>query len=159
MDFSINQYRILLKSLNSKDYKFQTFSEFIKDPKEKAIILRHDVDLLPLNSLRFAKIQNEIGIKGTYYFRAVPESWDENVIAEISVLDTGIGISDDMIKRILKSTDSYTTLGTDKEQGSGLGINICMDFLNRHGQKLFIENNKKKEGSTFKFYLPVKSSL
>ncbi len=91
MDFSINQYKRLLKKLNSKNYEFQTFLEFIKAPKEKAIILRHDVDLLPLNSLRFAKIQNEIGIKGTYYFRAVPESWDENVIAEISGLGHEIG--------------------------------------------------------------------
>lgn len=91
MDFSINKYKILLKSLNSKNYKFQTFSEFIKAPIEKTIILRHDVDLLPLNSLRFAKIQNEIGIKGTYYFRAVPESWDENIIAKISGYGHEIG--------------------------------------------------------------------
>jgi len=91
MDFTINQYKDFLKSIKSKDYEFQTFSEFIKTPKEKTIILRHDVDLLPLNSLRFAKIQNELGIKGTYYFRAVPESWDENVITKISEFGHEIG--------------------------------------------------------------------
>lgn len=57
----------------------------------KTIILRHDVDLLPQNSLRFAQIQNELGIKGSYYFRAVPESWDEAVIKEITALGHEVG--------------------------------------------------------------------
>lgn len=58
---------------------------------EKTIILRHDVDLLPYNSLRFAEIQREMGIKGSYYFRAVPESWDEKVIQDIAELGHEIG--------------------------------------------------------------------
>jgi hypothetical protein len=57
----------------------------------KTIILRHDVDLLPNNSLRFAEIQHEMGIKGSYYFRAVPESWDEKVIKKIADLGHEIG--------------------------------------------------------------------
>ncbi len=44
------------------------------EKKSKTIILRHDVDKLPQNSLRFAQIQHELGIKGTYFFRIVPES-------------------------------------------------------------------------------------
>jgi hypothetical protein len=52
----------------------------VESKKEKTIILRHDVDKLPKNSLRFAQIQNELGIKGSYYFRAVPESRDEEFI-------------------------------------------------------------------------------
>ncbi len=59
--------------------------------KQKTIILRHDVDKLPANSLRFAQIQHELGIKGSYYFRAVPGSWDENIIKEISSLGHEIG--------------------------------------------------------------------
>ncbi len=55
------------------------------------MILRHDVDLVPLNSLRFAKIQHEMGIKGTYYFRAIPESWDEKIIVEIAQMGHEIG--------------------------------------------------------------------
>ena len=44
------------------------------EKKSKTIILRHDVDKLPQNSLRFAQIQHELGIKGTYFFRIVPQS-------------------------------------------------------------------------------------
>ncbi len=58
---------------------------------DKTIILRHDVDLLPQNSLRFAQIQNELGIKGSYYFRALPESWNETVIKEIAALGHEVG--------------------------------------------------------------------
>jgi len=91
MDFTITQYKKLLSALKLSEYEFQTFNEFLLDPKEKVIILRHDVDLLPSNSLRLAEIQNELSINGTYYFRAVPESWDENVIVQIAALGHEIG--------------------------------------------------------------------
>lgn len=91
MDFTIKIYKDLLRALKSKSYQFQTYAEFLKEPANKSIVLRHDVDLLPLNSLRFAQIQNEMGIKGTYYFRAVPESWDEEIINKISSLGHEIG--------------------------------------------------------------------
>lgn len=91
MDFTIEAYKRLIESLLATGYSFQTFEEFIKLPKDKVVVLRHDVDLLPKNSLLFAKIQNDFGIRGTYYFRAVPESWDEDIIAEISKLGHEIG--------------------------------------------------------------------
>lgn len=90
-DFSIAVYKILLKELSKSTTLFLTFEEFIKHPDLNGYILRHDVDLLPENSLRFAKIQSSSGIKGVYYFRAVPESWDEKVICEIRDLGHEIG--------------------------------------------------------------------
>lgn len=91
MDFTIKKYKELLKALMSMGFEFQTFEEFLINPAPKSIMLRHDVDLLPFNSLNFAKIQNNLQIKGTYYFRAVPESWDVQVIKEISSLGHEIG--------------------------------------------------------------------
>ena len=91
MDFTIKKYTELLTVLIEKGFTFQTFAEYLKNPKNKVIILRHDVDLLPQNSLRFAKIQSELSIKGTYYFRAVPESWDEDIIKEIADLGHEVG--------------------------------------------------------------------
>jgi hypothetical protein len=55
------------------------------------VILRHDVDRRPLNALTTAKLENELGIKGTYYFRIVPESFNENIISQISGLGHEIG--------------------------------------------------------------------
>jgi len=91
MDFTIKKYKELLQALVNQNYTFQTFEEFLISPNKKTIILRHDVDLLPENSIRFAKIQSELGIKGSYYFRSVPESWDENIILEIANLGHEVG--------------------------------------------------------------------
>lgn len=91
MDFTVKKYEELLSSLKEKGYDFQTFSDFLQNPSEKVVMLRHDVDLLPYNSLKFAEIQHSKGIKGTYYFRAVPESWDVRVIKEISSMGHEIG--------------------------------------------------------------------
>ncbi len=91
MDFTIKQYKELLKALKSSGHSFQTFEEFLNSPEDRCIILRHDVDLLPFNSLKFAQIQAENNIKGVYYFRAVPESWNELIIKEISSLGHEIG--------------------------------------------------------------------
>jgi len=91
MDFTIKKYKELIQVLKDQGRSFQTFNEFLEKPNDKTIILRHDVDLLPHNSLVFAKLQKELNIKGTYYFRAVPESWDERIILEIDSLGHEIG--------------------------------------------------------------------
>ena len=91
MDFTIETYKLFLQSMQECDYSFLMVKEFINSKKSKAIILRHDVDLLPQNSLRFAKIQHQLGIQGSYYFRAVPQSWDENIIKEIASLGHEVG--------------------------------------------------------------------
>jgi hypothetical protein len=91
MDFTIKKYSQLLKGLQSNDYSSVCFKDFLKSESKKTIILRHDVDLLPKNSLRFAKIQATMGMQGSYYFRAVPESWDEVIIKEIANLGHEVG--------------------------------------------------------------------
>jgi hypothetical protein len=91
MDFTLTKYKQLLSTLQQRGFSFQTFEQFLKEPASKSIVLRHDVDLLPYNSLAFAKIQAERGIIGSYFFRAVPESWDEQVIKEIANLGHEIG--------------------------------------------------------------------
>ena len=90
-DFSIKIYTSLLDALSKQGFSFQPFLEYLNSLEKKAIFLRHDVDLLPLNSLEIAKLEAEKGIKGTYYFRIVPESFDEKVIKEIHSLGHEIG--------------------------------------------------------------------
>ena len=91
MDFTLSKYKQLLSTLRRQGFSFLTFGQFLKEPAGKCIILRHDVDLLPYNALAFAKIQAGMGIKGSYYFRAVPVSWNEEVIREIAGLGHEIG--------------------------------------------------------------------
>lgn len=91
MDFTVKKYKELLNALIDQEYAFQTFDEYLRSPQKKVVMLRHDVDDLPENSLRFAKIQHELGIKGVYYFRDVPQSWDVSIIKEIDALGHEVG--------------------------------------------------------------------
>lgn len=91
MDFTIRKYNDLLESLQNHTYDFIPFNELMSFSAQRFIILRHDVDLLPHNSLVFARIQHQMGIRGVYYFRAVPESWDEGMILKIAELGHEVG--------------------------------------------------------------------
>ncbi len=55
------------------------------------MILRHDVDRRPQTHLKWQSLKKNLGIKGTYYFRIVPESFDENIIKEIEAMGHEIG--------------------------------------------------------------------
>lgn len=77
MDFTLTKYSELLDAL--KAYGFEELT------------LRHDVDLRPENSLRTAQMEAGKGMRGIYYFRAVPESWDEKIIRLIALLGHEIG--------------------------------------------------------------------
>lgn len=91
-DFTLDVYRGLLSCLKEARYSFASFrNSLIKPIGRQTIILRHDVDLLPYNSLRTAELEASLGIQGVYYFRAVPESWDEKVIRRIAELGHEVG--------------------------------------------------------------------
>lgn len=92
LDFTRDKYRQLLISLQTAGYGFITFAEYCKGEKpNRFVILRHDVDLLPDYSLATAKMEHELGIRAVYYFRAVPESWDEAIIREIASMGHEVG--------------------------------------------------------------------
>ncbi len=92
MDFTKTIYTKLLECIIEQNYTLLTFEEFIQnDEQGKKIVLRHDVDKLPFNSLRLAEIENSLGLKATYYFRVVPESWDVEIMKKIAALGHEIG--------------------------------------------------------------------
>lgn len=90
-DFTYRKFNEILESLNINGYSFQTLEDYVKNPLEKAVILRHDVDRSPLHSLHTAQIENSRGIRGTYYFRIVKQSNQPQVIREIADLGHEIG--------------------------------------------------------------------
>jgi len=91
MDFTIKKYTELLKIIADSKYDCQTFHNYIKAPSQRSIILRHDVDLKPENSLLFARMLSKFGIQGTFYFRAKPCSWQPFIVEEIHSLGHEIG--------------------------------------------------------------------
>ena len=80
MDFTLSIYKQLLQSLINSNYSFQSIQEFFQSPEDRCILLRHDIDRKPKNAMRIAKLENELGIKTTYYFRALSCSYNENIM-------------------------------------------------------------------------------
>ena len=90
-DFQLSNLSSLLKTLLAKKYEFCTFRDHISLQVNKIVLLRHDVDLKPENSLATAKLENSLGIKGTYYFRIIPQTLKPDIIKEIADLGHEIG--------------------------------------------------------------------
>lgn len=92
MDFTRQKYNELVFTLKDKGYQFITFNESVcQNHNDRFVILRHDVDLLPSHSLAIAKLECKLGAKSSYYFRAVPESWDEQIIKAIAAMGHEVG--------------------------------------------------------------------
>lgn len=96
MDFSLTTFANLIEKPQANGFSFLTFADFIEknikdDPTCKCILLRHDVDLKPQNSLATAIIENKLGIMGSYYFRMVPESFNVEIIKQIADLGHEVG--------------------------------------------------------------------
>lgn len=94
IDFTLNVYRELLQTFRENHYRFFTVEDYLSksdDSNEKLLIMRHDVDRLPNNALNMALTENKLGVETTYYFRSVPESYDEGIISEIIELGHEIG--------------------------------------------------------------------
>jgi PAS domain S-box-containing protein len=87
---------------------------------------------------------------------------DTNIIMEarqknrefiISVSDSGVGMSEEMISEKLGSDCCSSTTGTDNEKGTGIGLSVCKDFISRHNGRLMIES-KEGQGTTISFTIP-----
>jgi signal transduction histidine kinase len=78
---------------------------------------------------------------------------DKEVI--ISVKDNGIGIPEEDTKKIFRIDAKYSVPGTENELGTGLGLKLCKEFVEKQGGKIWVESVEKK-GSEFKFSIPVK---
>ena len=68
----------------------------------------------------------------------------------ISVSDNGIGIKPDNLTKLFDISQVLTTKGTAKETGTGLGLLLCKEFVEKHGGKIWVESEVGK-GSDFKF--------
>jgi hypothetical protein len=93
IDFTLHIYSRLLEVLMRQGYSFFTFHEYACGLArgDKWAVLRHDVDDRPENSLRMARLQAEKGVRGTYYFRIVKQSFDATIMQEIAKLGHEIG--------------------------------------------------------------------
>lgn len=75
----------------------------------------------------------------------------------VSVKDNGVGIAENNIPLLFSSIEYFSTPGTKNENGSGLGLVICKELIEKHGGKLWVESQVGK-GSTFYLTLPLSTA-
>lgn len=135
--FQVNAARKKINLLNDfeKDY------EIIADKFMIDTVLRNLVS----NAIKFTKQGGEIKIDIT--------EKDEEEHIEVSVSDNGVGMKEEIISKLFKIDEHVTTKGTEKEKGTGLGLILCKEFIEKHDGKIWAESTLA-EGSKFKFTLP-----
>ena len=82
---------------------------------------------------------------------------DKNRFVEFSVKDNGVGIKEEYLQYLFKVESKFTSEGTSGEKGSGLGLSLVKEIIEKHGGKIWVESEYGK-GSDFKFTLPIASA-
>ncbi len=92
--------------------------------------------------------------KGSIMLTASPARVKGSDRVIVQVRDSGVGMNHDVIENLLKRNLHYTTYGTDNEKGSGLGLQLCKEFIALNGGTLWIESTPGA-GSIFSISLPA----
>jgi signal transduction histidine kinase len=100
------------------------------------------------NALKFTPESGEIRISAV----------SDGKTAEISVSDTGVGISKENINRLFRSDETFTTSGIRNEKGLGFGLMLCKEFVEKNRGKIRAESTEGT-GSLFVFTLPAAESV
>lgn len=95
------------------------------------------------NAVKFTKPGGEI----TIFTKETPDSFT------LCVKDFGIGIPQEILEKLFKLDSNFTSLGTKNEKGSGLGLILCKEFMDKHKGRIWAET-EKNQGSTFYVEFP-----
>lgn len=124
----------------------------IREMKPEKMMVNADIDMLKTvvrnllsNAIKFSKENSEVLVKME----------EVDGMAVVSVQDHSCGISEEGQKKLLHTDTHFSTFGTNNEEGSGLGLLLCKDFVVKNGGKLWF-TSKEGEGSIFSFSIPVK---
>ncbi len=77
---------------------------------------------------------------------------------EISIVDTGVGITPENIDKLFQIDMTHTTYGTEQEKGTGLGLILCKEFIEKNGGTINVESEEGK-GSRFYIHLPQENVI
>jgi len=123
---------------------------YIRSKLERPVFVYADKDMINLvlrnllsNAIKFTPDKGTISI----------EAREMRSHIEVYVQDTGMGISEEVIQKLMVEDIYYTTKGTDGEAGTGLGLMLCKEFLSKNGGRMHVQSEPGK-GSIFSFTLP-----
>ncbi len=143
-DICSDVVKILMPNADAKNI---TINHYVK----VKIIVFADIDMLKTilrnlisNAIKFTNPGGHINIYAI----------NDKANVTVTVSDSGIGIAPDILSNLFDITQTHTTNGTANESGTGLGLLLCKEFIDKHGGKIWAES-KEGKGSDFKFSLPI----
>jgi len=120
--------------------RIDTVDEINADPEMVRTVLRN----LVANAIKFTRNNGQVILSAV----------TENGMVTFGISDNGVGIPKDQVEMLFSLGGSRSTPGTENERGTGLGLLLCKEFVNRHGGELSVESSPGV-GSTFSFTIPV----
>lgn len=136
--FTNNSEQKKIKLINSIPNNYDVYA----DMHLLSSVLRNLVS----NAIKFTNIGGIIEIK------AEPNNKPDEII--VSVIDNGIGCNENELKNLFKIDKKVSKKGTLDESGSGLGLILCKEYVEKLGGKIWVESEPKK-GSTFNFTMQL----
>ena len=140
--------RYLKLAAESKNITVNLFSDSEINVYADENMLNTVLRNLVSNSIKFTNSNGHIDIYS--------EQNESNV--KITVSDNGVGIKPDTLNKLFDNTEKVTTLGTEQEEGTGLGLFLCKEFIEKHGGKIWATSELGK-GTSFQFTLPNQNDL
>jgi len=138
MESILNSKNIAIEYASTQELKVFADENMLKT------VLRNIIS----NAIKFTDLNGKIIIR--------TEKNEKEAIITIS--DNGIGIAKNMLSKIWDNSTPYTTTGTANEKGTGFGLILCKEFVEKHGGKIWAESEIGK-GSNFIFTLPLNEWL
>ena len=134
---SADNKRISLNLIDNPELNYIVLA----DPAMMHVVLRN----LITNAIKFTNVNGKIELYNSY-------AGDKIITA---ITDNGIGIEENLLSKLFKIGEEISTAGTAGESGSGLGLILCKEFIEKNNGKIWCGSSPGK-GSTFYISLPAK---
>ncbi|MBD3749478.1 MAG: tetratricopeptide repeat-containing sensor histidine kinase [Sphingobacteriales bacterium] len=141
IDDAISLIKVQHKKKRLKIYNHAEFCYAYADAETMSVVIRNLLN----NAAKFTPEGGEITVS----------SKKEEMNIVVCIKDNGVGLNEEQKNEILKRS-FHTSVGTNKEKGTGIGLMICQEFIEKNGGRFWLES-KKGEGSSFYFSLPLKN--
>ncbi len=143
-EMAFNNSYLLSSIANQKQIELQSLIEesiyVYADRNMLTTVIRN----ISSNAIKFTEPGGHITISATK---------DQN-FATICIEDTGIGMEEDVAEKLFQLDNHHTSIGTNAEKGTGLGLVLCKEFILKHGGQIWVKSIQN-EGSKFFFSVPL----
>ena len=141
-DFTLNQYEAYIKAIKDNYSNVLLFREYMANPVQYSsfCLIRHDVDRKVQNALEMAKLEKDLGIKSTYYFRAKEHVFEEKIICKINDMGHEIGYHYECLSDTNGNMDkAYVDFEKNLKRFRSI---VNVDTISMHGRPLSKYDNR-----------------